>query len=88
MNSDTAYSLPSVYTYPDSVSRVRPPKMTMPKTLAALPNNQYATVLLDVAGKLLANEAVVFFLLEMFFPRFANGDEDEDDVMVLCERKA
>lgn len=29
--------------YPDSVSRVRPPNTTMPKTLAALPRSQYAT---------------------------------------------
>ena len=39
--------------YPDSVSRVRPPNTTMPKTLAALPNNQYATLLELVLGKLL-----------------------------------
>ena len=38
-------------TYPDSVRRVNPPKMTIPKTLAALPNNQYATFLLFVSGK-------------------------------------
>lgn len=31
--------------YPDSVRRVKPPKTTMPKTLAALPSNQYATLL-------------------------------------------
>jgi len=46
--------------------------MTIPKTLAALPNNQYATVLLDVSGKLLANDA--FLLPVMFLPKFANGD--------------
>ena len=40
-------------TYPDSVSRVRPPNTTMPKTLAALPSSQYATLLEDVLGKLL-----------------------------------
>jgi hypothetical protein len=39
-------------TYPDSVRRVRPPKTTMPKTLAALPSSQYATLLEDVLGKL------------------------------------
>lgn len=38
-------------TYPDSVSRVRPPKTTMPKTLAALPINQYATPLELVLGQ-------------------------------------
>jgi hypothetical protein len=27
-------------TYPDSVRRVRPPKTTMPNTLAALPSSQ------------------------------------------------
>ena len=39
-------------TYPDSVSRVNPPNTTIPKTLAALPSNQYATILLDVSGNL------------------------------------
>jgi hypothetical protein len=38
-------------THPDSVKRVRPPKMTMPNTLAALPNSQYATELLVRFGK-------------------------------------
>lgn len=73
-------------TYPDSVNRVSPPKITMPKTLAALPNNQYATVLLDVSGKLLANDAVFFFV--MFLPRFAKGDADCGAVIVLCDRNA
>lgn len=41
-------------TYPDSVSRVRPPKTTIPNTLAALPSNQYATLFDVVSGKLLA----------------------------------
>lgn len=36
--------------YPDSVSRVRPPKTTIPKTLAALPSSQYATALELVSG--------------------------------------
>lgn len=67
--------------YPDSVRRVNPPKMTIPKTLAALPNNQYATVLLDVSGKLLANDT--FLLFVMFLPRFANGDVVWGDVTVL-----
>lgn len=39
--------------YPDSVSRVKPPNITMPKTLAALPNNQYATLFDVRSGKLL-----------------------------------
>jgi hypothetical protein len=41
---------PSAYTYPDSVSRVKPPNMTIPKTLAALPRSQYATALSVVFG--------------------------------------
>ena len=36
--------------YPDSVNRVRPPHTTMPKTLAALPSNQYATIFSLVLG--------------------------------------
>ena len=39
--------------YPDSVRRVKPPNTTMPKTLAALPSSQYATLLDVVLGKLL-----------------------------------
>lgn len=38
-------------TYPDSVSLVRPPNTTMPKTLAALPRSQYATDLSLTSGK-------------------------------------
>jgi hypothetical protein len=34
------------------VSLVSPPKTTIPKTLAALPSNQYATVLSVTSGKL------------------------------------
>lgn len=37
--------------YPDSVRRVRPPNTTIPKTLAALPNSQYATAFWLVLGK-------------------------------------
>lgn len=33
------------------MSLVRPPNTTIPKTLAALPRSQYATVLDDVSGK-------------------------------------
>lgn len=36
-------------THPDSVRRVRPPKTTMPKTLAALARSQYATAFEDVS---------------------------------------
>ena len=38
-------------TYPDSVSLVRPPKTTIPKTLAALPSSQYPTAFELVSGK-------------------------------------
>ena len=38
-------------TYPDSVSLVRPPKTTIPNTLAALASSQYATLLLLTSGK-------------------------------------
>jgi hypothetical protein len=41
-------------THPDSVRRVKPPKTTMPNTLAALPSSQYATLLELVSGQLLA----------------------------------
>jgi hypothetical protein len=33
------------------VSLVKPPNITIPKTLTALPSNQYATVFEDVSGK-------------------------------------
>lgn len=38
--------------HPDSVSLVKPPKITMPNTLAALPSNQYATVFSLTSGNL------------------------------------
>lgn len=41
-------------TYPDSVSLVKPPNTTIPKTLAADPRSQYATVFEEVSGKNLA----------------------------------
>jgi hypothetical protein len=37
--------------YPDSVSLVKPPNTTIPKTLAAEPKSQYATVFEEVSGK-------------------------------------
>ena len=40
----------SVILRPDSVSRVRPPKTTMPKTLPALRSSQIATLRFEVAG--------------------------------------
>jgi hypothetical protein len=45
-------------TYPDSVSLVKPPKTTIPKTLAALPSNQYATDLELCSGKLVLDFSV------------------------------
>lgn len=49
----------------------------MPKTLAALPKSQYATLLLDVSGKLLVKEEVFFrgSLDVMFLPICASGEE-------------
>jgi len=47
---------------PDSVNRVRPPNTTIPKTLAALPNSQYATDFELTSGKLL------FALAELIAP--------------------
>ena len=44
--------------YPDSVRRVQPPKMMIPKTLAALPNSQYATTFEVLGGKLEALAAL------------------------------
>ena len=41
-----------MFTNPDSVKRVNPPKTTIPKTLAALPRSQYATDLWLIFGKL------------------------------------
>ena len=43
--------LHSVMLSPDSVNRVRPPKMTIPKTLAALPKSQRPTPRLLCFGK-------------------------------------
>jgi hypothetical protein len=39
-----------ICTYPDSVNRVKPPHITIPNTLAALPKSQYATFLSLVFG--------------------------------------
>ena len=52
---------------PDSVRRVRPPKTTIPKTLAAEPSNQYATLLLLVFGKDDDDEEEDLALLAMGF---------------------
>ena len=63
-------------TYPDSVNRVRPPNTTMPNTLAALPNNQYATPFEDVSGKNRLPEAFAFCLsaLEIVWLKELSGD--------------
>jgi hypothetical protein len=53
----------SVMLRPDSVSRVRPPKTTIPKTLAAEPSSQYATLLLLVSGN---DELWVVFFAYVF----------------------
>lgn len=57
----------SVMLRPDSVRRVRPPKTTIPKTLAAEPSNQYATLLLLVFGKDDDDEEEDLALLAMGF---------------------
>ena len=61
--------------------------MTMPKTLAALPNSQYDTDLVETSGKELANEAVFFLdtLDVIFLPRLTIG---EGEAAVLCDRNA
>lgn len=59
--------------YPDSVRRVKPPNTTIPKTLAALPNSQYATTFWLVLGKPLFFAFVAFLLIDL--PR----DERDDD---------
>lgn len=83
--------------YPDSVRRVNPPRMTIPNTLAALPNNQYATRGLETWGKELSFAFVAdafAFVADAFAcrakelrfrPKFAKG---EDGATVDCDRKA
>jgi len=77
------------------VRRVRPPKMTSPKTLAALPSSQYATLLLFVSGK---NDFVagVVFCAAKVLPRLPMEDDSPERLAVdacrtlawPCERKA
>jgi len=74
--------------YPDSVSLVRPPNTTIPKTDAALPNNQYATGLEVVFGK---NSVILFPLflgadLDILWARWLNGEELLADALVLFNR--
>ena len=63
-------------TYPDSVNRVRPPKTTIPNTLAALPSNQYPTTLLVVSGKK-ANFTFVLASFKAVVP-------DTDSASIVC----
>jgi len=62
------------WTYPDSVSRVKPPSITIPKTLAALPKSQYATALSLVSGKLAKVSRILWLTLD-------NGDGLRDAVV-------
>ena len=68
----------SVMLRPDSVRRVRPPKTTMPKTLAELARSQYATEREEVAGQLEGEVGVVRRALEvMLWLRALRGDVDD-----------
>lgn len=72
--------------YPDSVNRVRPPKTTMPKTLAALPNSQYATDFELVSGNELFAllEVGIVWPMEVGFVVFlANPPNELEDAVVL-----
>ncbi len=60
--------------YPDSVSLVRPPKTTMPKTLAALPRSQYATIFSLKSGKYLFRSLAALIL----WLREDRGDDSPD----------
>ena len=62
-------------THPDSVSLVRPPKTTIPKTDAALPSNQYATGFEVVSGKNLLLAAAWLVLVFILWLRNANGED-------------
>ena len=55
---------------------MRPPNITIPKTLAALPNNQYATPFEEDSGKnfLLDALAFSFWALEIVWLKDPNGD--------------
>lgn len=64
------YKCTRVTAYPDSVSRVNPPKTTIPNTLAALPSNQYPTTLLVVSGK----NAVLALVLASFRATLPDAD--------------
>lgn len=59
------------------MSRVSPPKTTMPKTLAALPRSQYATTFDDVSGK----DEFCFWLL---FPVSSLPVLDCVDSLAVC----
>lgn len=63
-----------VCTYPDSVRRVRPPNTTIPKTLAALPKSQYATLLALVSGKELDLDLELLFESDLTVSSLRVGD--------------
>jgi hypothetical protein len=52
-------------TNPDSVSLVQPPNTTIPKTLAALPRSQYATIFSVTSGNLEVLPELPIFLLKL-----------------------
>lgn len=61
---------------PDSVRRVRPPKTTIPKTEAADPRSQYATLLLLTSGNLVGEAAwAVLGCFAMVWLNAPSGDE-------------
>lgn len=70
-------------TNPDSVSLVSPPNMTIPNTLAALPNSQYDTILSETFGNELENE-VGLFLDATLDAAFAIDDTPPLVAAVLC----
>jgi hypothetical protein len=70
--------------YPDSVSLVRPPNITMPKTLAALASSQYATLLSLVSGKELGR--ALLFALSAAAAAATASDALFSTGSVLCHR--
>lgn len=69
----------SVMLRPDSVRRVRPPKTTIPKTEAADPRSQYATLLLLTLGKCVVEDALAF--LGCFAMVWLNAPSGEEAVL-------
>jgi len=64
---------------PDSVSRVSPPNMTIPNTLAAEPSNQYATDFELVSGHDELFDEVDLVFVAMSCANAPSGDVDDDD---------